>query len=260
MKWKWIAAFVGLLLVLMIMMKRYPVIEAASITIVIGEVQTRGSAGATDEFVELYNLSANAVDISGYKLYYRAKDSSVSYTRHTVPNGTTLQPYQHYLIVGSGYDGGVTGDGTLTSSIADVGGLQLQTGEGTVVDSLAYSYSGGGDPNNGFAEGAYFASNPHDNSNSTNQDTSMERKPGTLSSFGGHKNGTDTDNNSDDFFATTASNPENMSSPTAITLSSLSARSEQTAAQLERTLAALVGVSLVATGVSIVALQRRRAA
>jgi endonuclease G len=225
------------------MMRQYPVTEAASITIVISEVQTRGSAGATDEFVELYNLSANAVDISGYKLYYRAKDGSISYTRHIVPSGITLQPYQHYLIVGSGYDGGVTNDGTLTSSIADVGGLQLQTGGGTVVDSLAYSYSGGGDPNNGFAEGAYFNSNPHDNSDSTNQDTSMERKPGTLSSFGGHKNGTDTDDNSNDFFTTTTSNPENLSSPTVITLCTLTAKTAS-----PNPLAALPVLGLVALG------------
>ena len=263
---KRIVAFVGFLLVLM-MMRRYPVTEAVSITIVIGEVQTRGSAGATDEFVELYNLSANAVNISGYKLYYRAKDSDISYTRYTVPSGTTLQPYQHYLIVGSGYDGGVSGDGTLTSSIADVGGLQLQTGGGTVVDSLAYSYSGGGDPNNGFAEGTYFGSNPHNNTTGTNTDTSMERKPGTLSSSGGHKNGTDTDDNSNDFFATTASNPENLSSPTLVTLSSLTARSGKAmASDSERALAAffrwpmaaLVWTGMIATGASIIAFRRQR--
>jgi hypothetical protein len=151
------------LLAALIVMVPQRAARAQSTTIVIGEIQTRGSSGASDEFVEFYNLSAGPVDVSGYRLYYRSCTGTTDYTRYTFPESTTLQPYQHYLITGSGYDGTLSGDGTFGASIADCGGLQLRTGGEAVIDSLAYTWSGGTVPTNGFAEGTYFGLNPHDN-------------------------------------------------------------------------------------------------
>ncbi|MBA3052170.1 MAG: lamin tail domain-containing protein, partial [Candidatus Omnitrophica bacterium] len=50
-----------------------------AVHIVISEMATTGTNGAKDEFVELYNPTANAIDIgnsaSGYKLRYRSVTS-----------------------------------------------------------------------------------------------------------------------------------------------------------------------------------------
>src|SRR5262249_18417935 len=40
--------------------------------VVINEVQTAGNAGASDEFIELYNPNACAVSLANWNLYYHA--------------------------------------------------------------------------------------------------------------------------------------------------------------------------------------------
>src|SRR5215203_1646924 len=45
-----------------------PVAPAVSTDIVISEFRTRGPNGGNDEFIDLYNLSSAAVDISGWKI------------------------------------------------------------------------------------------------------------------------------------------------------------------------------------------------
>lgn len=199
-------------------------VEAISMTVVFGEVQTRGAiVGATDEFVELFNLSASSVDISGYMIKYQSCTGTSLSTIYTVPAGTTLLAYQHYLVTGSGYNGGVPGNGSLTSGIADCAKLQLQTSVGDAVDTFVFTWTGGTVPTGGLlgTEGAYYPNN-----HNTNVDTSMARFPNNLSSAGGHNNYVDTDVNANDFFTTAASSPENMSSPTPITLLDMTAQND----------------------------------
>ena len=50
-------------------------LRASSSSVVISEFRTRGPAGGNDEFVEIYNLSAAPVDISGW---WRATTSAAS--------------------------------------------------------------------------------------------------------------------------------------------------------------------------------------
>jgi hypothetical protein len=197
---------------------------AVSTTIVIGEVQSRGSAGAADEFVELYNLSASEVDISGYMIKYQPCTSATTLIYFTVPAITQLGPYQHYLVAGTTYDGAAPKDGSLSSGLSDCAKIQLQNSAAVAVDTLVYTYVGGSVPALGWAgmEGAYFANNPHNNGAGTNIDSSMVRKPDVICGGGGHCNQQDTDINADDFVVAIPSSPENMSSPTAITLLNLS--------------------------------------
>ena len=201
--------------------------QAVSITVVFGEVQTRGTGGASDEFIEIYNLSGTTVNIGNYKIRYRPCDGASLYTLFTFTAGEALMPYQHFLITGGGYNGTVAGNGTISRSSGDCGQLQLQDASNNPIDTLVYTWSGSTQPTGGWVgiEGEDYDANPHDNTTSTNQDTSMARKPDTLSQAGGHKNGQDTDNNSSDFLTTSTSSPENRDSPTAIILHKFSGRS-----------------------------------
>src|SRR5215212_9515837 len=83
-----------------------------STTIVLSEFRTRGPGGASDEFIELYNLSPASVNISGW-LIRGSNNTGGTSTRLTINAGTTLNPGCHFLATNSGgYSGGVAGDQT----------------------------------------------------------------------------------------------------------------------------------------------------
>jgi hypothetical protein len=102
-------------------------------TFVISEFRTRGSAGAGDDFVELYNnsnspLTVAASDASaGYGVYKTGADCNATPVLiATIPNGTVIPARGHYLLVGSTYSlanyggaGAAVGNQTLTSDIED---------------------------------------------------------------------------------------------------------------------------------------------
>ena len=60
-----------------------------------------GTAGATDEYVELYNSSSTAIDISGLQLW----DQGVG-NWFTFPSGTILQPGGHAMVMSGVQAGG----------------------------------------------------------------------------------------------------------------------------------------------------------
>ncbi len=97
---------------------------SVSTSVVISEFRTRGSGGASDEFVELFNLSNAAVDISGWKINGSNATAGTS-TRITITGTVILQPGQHYLAVNNAYNDGVAGDGLYGTGIADDGGVAL---------------------------------------------------------------------------------------------------------------------------------------
>ncbi|HVU02232.1 MAG TPA: lamin tail domain-containing protein [Polyangiaceae bacterium] len=61
-----------------------------------------GGSGANDEFVELYNPTNAAVDISGWMLQRRSAGGT-STCGATVPTATTMPAGHYYLIAGQGY-------------------------------------------------------------------------------------------------------------------------------------------------------------
>ena len=106
--------------------------------LVISEFRLRGTGGANDEYVEIYNASGHPVTVqtsdgsAGYGLF--ASDGAL---RFTIPNGTTIPARGHYLGVGSAYTLGsypagvapgatsASGDKTFSNDIADNAGLAL---------------------------------------------------------------------------------------------------------------------------------------
>jgi hypothetical protein len=246
MKRKW----VFLLLVVAMTIFWVQPVTAGSTTVVIGEFRTRGPNGLSDEFVELYNLSANQVDISGWKLKGSSNTGYIM-VRATVPANTILQPYQHYLFAVSGYSGGTTPDQTYSTGITDDGGIAITTASDIIVDQVGMSNG------SAYKEGTILTPM------SVDQNQSYARKPDTLSSYGGHKNGTDTDDNASDFiFNSGSSSPENMSSPTVITLRTLTAKTAPLSPLAALPILGLVVLgglaAMAALGIGAVLVRRRR--
>ncbi len=104
-----------------------------------------GSAtGAANEFVELRNVSATPVDISGYKLQGCSSSGGTPSDRATVPASTTLNPGQAYLFTNSasgGFDGTPAGDQTFTTGFSDftatsASGIRIIDSQAAVVDGV----------------------------------------------------------------------------------------------------------------------------
>ncbi|HMJ24574.1 MAG TPA: lamin tail domain-containing protein, partial [Pyrinomonadaceae bacterium] len=114
-----------------------------SSTIVISEFRTRGPNGAADEFVELYNVSNSAVDISGWKINGSNNAAGIS-TRVTIAASTTIPAHGHFLATNSSasggpYSGSVPGNQTFATGITDDGGIALLTSANVVIDQVGMS-------------------------------------------------------------------------------------------------------------------------
>jgi hypothetical protein len=179
--------------------------------LLISEVQTRGSAGASDEFVEIYNPMSVAVTFDAtWKLESRSSVAG-AYSGRFAGSGQSIPPHGHLLIVGSAYGGGTASDGALTSSVTDAGALRLTHG-GATVDTVCFFFD-----NNTFAaldatygcEGMPVSNFPHNNGGSgmSASNVSIERKPG-----GALGNGVDTNDSAADFAGNTPSNPQDLAS------------------------------------------------
>ncbi|HMC77968.1 MAG TPA: DNA/RNA non-specific endonuclease [Vicinamibacterales bacterium] len=166
-------------------------LRAASTTIVISEFRVRGPNGAADEFVELFNGSASAVDISGWKIN-GSNNAGTASTRATIPANTTLGAGCYYLVTNSSasggpYSGAAPGNLTFTTGITDDGGIALLTAANAAIDQVGMSTG------SAYKEGTTLAS-----LGSSNLNRGYERKPGQ-----------DTDDNLADFQLATPSTPQN---------------------------------------------------
>ncbi len=199
---------------------------SVSTTIVISEFRTRGPDGGNDEFIEIFNLSANSIDIGGWKIN-GSNSSGTTGTRVTISTGVSLGSGCRYLLTNTaavgGYSGSLPGNQTYSSGIADNGGIAVLNASDAIVDQVGMS-SG-----SAYKEGTTLAST------TLNQDQSYERKPAAT-------NTTDTDDNASDFlYNSDSSNPQNSSSgctPLAVTLAGFTAQ-----AQADRILVAWETVS-----------------
>ncbi len=181
-----------------------------STTIVIGELRTRGPVGANDEFVELFNLSPDAIDIGGWKIAGSNASGGTS-TRLTIATGTILPGGCRFLATNgssTGYSGTVPGDQSYTIGFTDDGGLALLQPDNTVVDAVGMSMG------SAYREGTPLAPL------AGTVDQSYERLPNDGPS--NSHNRTDSDDNATDFVHNAASsNPQNQASsctPLGVTL------------------------------------------
>jgi len=172
---------------------------AVSTTIVISEFRTRGPNGASDEFVELFNLSASSVNVGGWTLR-GSNNAGTTSIRATVPAGTVIPSGCHYLITNSSttggpYSGAVAGNLTYATGITDDGGVAILDGAAVIIDQVGMSAG------SAYKEGTTLPPLL------TSVDRGYERLPG-----GPSGSGTDTDDNLANFQLLTPSQPENAAS------------------------------------------------
>jgi hypothetical protein len=106
--------------------------KVSSGEIIISEFRFRGPAGASDEFIELYNntdrkITVNDDDSQGWAVAAASANGSSYAIRFIVPNGTVFQPRSHYLGVNSAYSLGdyTASDATYTGDIEDNAGVAI---------------------------------------------------------------------------------------------------------------------------------------
>lgn len=127
--------------------------DCASITVtgasnlVINEVHTQAQSTSppadANDFVELFNKSTRAIDISGMVISYRAGSTTPS--TFTLPASTIIQPRSYLIIVNGATTYGVTADfnagGAGFNLTATSGGIRIEL-NGVKLDGLAYQTPG----------------------------------------------------------------------------------------------------------------------
>jgi RHS repeat-associated protein len=170
---------------------------SGSTTVVISEFRTRGAAGGNDEFIELYNKTDQAINISGWKIKVSNNAGAIS-TRVLVNANTMLAAHGHFLAASSGtggYSGTVSADQTFTTGITDDGGIAITRADDTVIDQVGMSNS------------SAFKENRTLSPLTTNADRSYERRAG-----GASGSTQDTNDNPSDFQLRAPSDPQNLQS------------------------------------------------
>lgn len=164
-------------------------------TLLVSEVQT-GGASASDEFAEITNAGASAVDLTGLEVVYVTSTGGTVTRKASWATSLLLEPGRHLLVANtSGIYAGLA-DATYSGGFAATGGaIALRVIGGATTDAVGW-----GDATNAFVEGAP-APAPAAGS-------SIERQPGGL---GG--NTVDTNSNSIDWFTQAAPNPQSLSAP-----------------------------------------------
>jgi large repetitive protein len=189
--------------------------------IVISEFASRGAVSAFDEFAELYNPTAAAIDISGWKLQTKSATATSWTDRVVFPGNTSLAPRRFWLTANTmGYVTPASGPAAdsvwaaPTNGLGDTGVVRLvrtvnQLDE--VIDAVACG------PTSTLGEGAPLAALP----GTTNALATFERKAkatSTVASMTGAGadaplgNGHDTDVNVDNFLLRVARDPQNSQS------------------------------------------------
>ncbi|MEA3463758.1 MAG: Ig-like domain-containing protein [Patescibacteria group bacterium] len=189
------------------LMPKAPEAKAASTTVMISEVSA-DMGSATAEFVELYNASSTAINISGWKIEYSAAGSVSWSNKATIPTTTNLPAFGFYLASTANFDtaSGVNGDTSLASGLALSGGHIRLTDGSTEIDKVGW-----GTAEN--PEGTAIAA--HSAGQSLERKAFGDSKANDMATGGmdeGMGNGWDTDNNSFDFVVQASPNPQNSSS------------------------------------------------
>ena len=161
----------------------------------VGEVMT-GGAGASDEFLELYNAGGAVLDLNGHELVYVTATGGTVTRKHAWTTQTLVPPGRHVLLANGAGTYAAMADATYSGGLAATGGgLVLRVTGGDPVDGLAWGVAA-----NAFVEG-FAGPAPAPGS-------SLERRPG-----GELGNATDTNDNLVDTFIQSQPVPQNLAAP-----------------------------------------------
>src|SRR6185503_4334452 len=165
-------------------------------TLLVSEVQT-GGASASDEFAEITNVGASAVDLAGLELAYATSSGSTVTRKASWATPLLLEPGRHLFVANAlGIYAGLA-DATYSGGFAATGGaIVLRAIGGATIDAVGW-----GDATNAFVEGSPIAAPA--------AGTSIERRPGGLAG-----NSIDSNSSSADWFAQSTPNPQAVPAPT----------------------------------------------
>jgi hypothetical protein len=187
---------------------------AGSSTVVISQVY--GGGGATSgsptykyDYVELFNKSASAVDLSGYSLQYASASGGFT-SVYAIPAGTTIQP-GHYLFASVSSAGTAGGDFPISPDLTATS-LNMAAGSGKV--ALANITTSLGTVSSLpdariIDEVAYGAANLGEGGTTVNSGTALANTQGCVRKSLGCQ---DNDNNASDFDVVTGPVPRNSAS------------------------------------------------
>ncbi len=202
--------------------------------IVISELAAAGTAGAGDEFVELYNGGPAAVSLGGWKLQYRSSGGASYQAIDTIPAGTMIGPKGFYLLASgtaSGYTGAPIADQVVKTGAGADTTMNLSGTDGHVrlglpgVTTAPTAADGGVDPlvadTVGYGNAALGPETSPAVGASFTAGNSLERRANASASaasmMGGADvsagNNLDTDNNGTDFIVRTSRQPQSKASP-----------------------------------------------
>ncbi|MEO7330253.1 MAG: lamin tail domain-containing protein [Minicystis sp.] len=183
--------------------------------LMISEIRSRGPAGSTDEFVELYNPTAAPIALDATWSIMSRSTGAMNYALRWTGTGKMIPSHGHFLITNAmGYTQQPPGDEALKSGITDATSLELLS-SGAVIDAVCYAFSAGTKATlmggTYVCEGVPADNLPHkDSAGVGDADVSIQRKPGSLLG-----NCFDTGDSAADFVTTTPAEPQNsMSAPT----------------------------------------------
>ncbi len=164
-------------------------------SLVVSEVQT-GGASASDEFVEVANQGSTPLDLVGLEVVYATSSGSTVTRKATWSVSTLLDPGRRILLANAGGVHAVLADATYSGGFAATGGsVVLRVVGGPPIDAIGW-----GDATNTFVEGTAASAPP--------AGSSLERAPG-----GPSGNGSDTNDNSVDWFVQGAPSPQGLTAP-----------------------------------------------
>jgi hypothetical protein len=192
-------------------------------SLLLSQVKTRGVNGGSDEWVEIYNPGSAPVTFdSTWALESRNATlglsgcATVAYGVRFNGGGQVIPPHGHILYANSaGFSESATtpADGTYPSNygIPDAASVVLLHGA-AVADALCFYYDGTTEstlacPGNPFTCSGTPVMNPHDNTTATDDNESLERKPG-----GSGGNTANSGNNAMDFATTATADPHDLAS------------------------------------------------
>jgi hypothetical protein len=121
-------------------------INPAEVTksVLISEFRTRGNLGADDEFIELYNNSETAIDISGWSLNIKQGTATTPTVLAAINSGTVIPARGHFLLRKAGttnysLSGYAEADQTYTGAMADNIGIALVSSSSIIIDAVGFS-------------------------------------------------------------------------------------------------------------------------
>lgn len=129
-------------------------------SLVISQVQVSGPAGASDEFIELYNPSAQLVNLAGWSLQYKTATGNFPLSAKKQLPEFSLGAGKYYLVAHTDFSGSVTADlrhsaFSLSGSATGATIFLSRSSDGitgtddiNIVDKLAYGTGVGNVPEN----------------------------------------------------------------------------------------------------------------